>query len=145
MEKISREDFTAQNLIELANRAATGEVASKQREQKQRRAVEYDSEEEEGHYDNYGDEKQEIIIQSDKSKETDINGRFICAKVLQVLPPLLPCYACQVLARLPTGSGRSDCKSIRFARRLPLLKEEGRRRDYIVSRALLVESIVFAR
>ncbi len=82
MEKLSKNNLTAQNLIELANRAARGEVASKQREQKQRRAVEYDSEEEEGHYDNYGDEKQEIIIQSDKSKETDINGCFICARVL---------------------------------------------------------------
>ncbi len=82
MEKISKEDLTAQNLIELANRAARGEVASKQREQKQRRAVEYDSEEEEGHYDDYGDEEQEIISRSDKPKEIDINGCFICARVL---------------------------------------------------------------
>ncbi|KAK8373486.1 hypothetical protein O3P69_018662 [Scylla paramamosain] len=73
MEKLSREDLTAQDLIELANRVARGEVASKQREQKLRRAIEYDSEDEEGYYDDYGKEEQEIISRSDKPKETDIN------------------------------------------------------------------------
>lgn len=80
MEKLSREDLTAQDLIDLANRAARGEVATKQRKQEQRRAVEHDSEEEEeeGYYDDYGEEEeeeQEIISRSDKPKEIDINDR----------------------------------------------------------------------
>ncbi|KAK8374110.1 hypothetical protein O3P69_015532 [Scylla paramamosain] len=76
MEKLSREDLTTQNLIELANRAARGELASEQREQKQRRAVEYDSEDEkEGYYDDYGEEEEEIISRRDKPKEIDINNR----------------------------------------------------------------------
>nr|BDT63192.1 MAG: wsv447-like protein [Hemigrapsus takanoi nimavirus]GBG35366.1 wsv447-like protein [Hemigrapsus takanoi nimavirus] len=81
MEKLSREDLTAQDLIDLANRAARGEVATKQGKQEQRRAVELDSEgeeeEEEGYYDDYGEEEeeQEITSRSDKPNEIDINDR----------------------------------------------------------------------
>lgn len=68
MEKLSREDLTAQNLIDLANKAAIGEVTIK------RRPVEYVSEEEEDCYDDHGEE-QDITSRGDIPKEIDMSDK----------------------------------------------------------------------
>ena len=87
MERLSREDLTAQDLIDLANRAARGEAAATNKQHKQEQAVENESEggeeeeeeeeEEAGYYDDYGEEEEEeeITSRSDKPNEIDINDR----------------------------------------------------------------------
>lgn len=71
MEKLS-EVSVPQDLIDLANRAAGGEITTKQ----SKRVVEYDTEgEEEDYCDDYEEDEEEIISRNDTPIEIDVNDQ----------------------------------------------------------------------